>query len=157
MNNAGLTQNINFKWVVESSTVEGCFLKTSIKEMDVEFVLDTVCKPENWGYDYKIIGDTKICTISINFNNSWVSKSGDSFLNAAIKWGIGRKESDFRKTIPSIITSELNLDMKYVPAHDITKYGPLSKIPEGIMKGESLEIKDVNRYVNEFLSTKESK
>lgn len=110
-----------------------------------------------------------ICRIGIFINEHWVWKSdggsesniekakgllSDSFKRAAVKWGVGRFL--YRLTIIKI-PSIKGWQEKFYPAHDIKKYGPVEDIPAKILKWDydekrvSLEIADVNRYVNEFL------
>lgn len=77
-----------------------------IDARDVMQRLDDVCGPENWMDAYVESAKGRvICTLSININGAWVSKSdgagdtavegekgglSDAFKRAAVKWGIGR-------------------------------------------------------------------
>ena len=89
-----------------------------IDARDVMYRLDDVLGPLNWQDSYKEVMGRIICTLSIRFDEEWVSKSdgagdtkiegdkgaiSDAFKRAACRWGIGRYLYYFPKdgSIPS--------------------------------------------------------
>jgi len=174
-----LREPIDFKWRVQSSGKYSTTLVAYIDARDVEDVLDKIIGPENWQNSYTTIANQTLCNIGIRdpsapiTKESWIWKQdggtesniekekgllSDCFKRAAVKWGIGRflyrKKPYKLPSMPKVkadgtpYKDKFGKDM-YVPAHDPEKYGPVSNIPFGIVY--KLEIRDVDRYIWEFL------
>ena len=164
-----LKKEMPYKYRVQSCGQYNTTLVGYIDARDAEDLLDSVCGPENWCNDFKMIGTQMLCSIGVKNNGEWVFKHdggtksnieqekgllSDSFKRAAVKWGIGRFLYRLKIIkLPSIDSARKtkNNDIVYAPIHDVTKYGSATKVPKGILRYNTLQISDVNRYVWEFL------
>jgi len=170
-----LKKKIIYKWRVQSSKQYSTDLVAYIDARDVEDLFDEVCGPENWCCDFKTAGTQMICSIGIFIKGKWVYKSdggsasnieaekgllSDSFKRAAVKWGVGRflyRLEIFK--LASIDSGRKNKrgEVVYVPMHNVTKHGAAQSVPFGILvydgreKQITLQIRDVNRYIWEYL------
>lgn len=105
-----LKEPMPYKFRVQSSKYGKSTILSYIDSRQVQDRLDEAVGVENWGDEYRIIGDNLFCGISIkvqdeNGGDKWVTKwdvgvesnvdkekgnSSDSFKRSAVKWGVGR-------------------------------------------------------------------
>lgn len=162
MNLAKLKDEIKYKYKVQTSNSYGSTLVAYIDARDVMNVLDDVVGPENWTNDYRYIGSQMMCRIGIRTSEGWVYKEdggttgqfekdksliSDSLKRCSVLWGISR----FLYDLQLFKISSIELNGKWLPAHDSQKYGPVTNVPPGILKYKSLAIANINRYVWEYL------
>jgi len=171
MNYKKLKEEMPYRWRVQSTNQYSSTLVAYVDARDVEDRLDEVCGTENWSCDYKTAGTQMIAGIGIKCGEEWVVKHdggsesqvekekgllSDSFKRAAIKWGVGR----FLYSLVPIKLKSIERGGKFYPAHDFKKFGPMEKVPFGILKWDgtlkvnTLEIMDVNRYIDEVYTKK---
>lgn len=171
-----LKEEMPYRWRVQSTNQYSSTLVAYIDSRDVQDRLDEVCGTENWSCDYKVAGTQMIAEIGIKCDGEWVFKHdggsesqvekekgllSDSFKRAAIMWGIGRFLYNLvpikLKAIDTGKTNKKN-EKVYAPAHDFKKFGPIDKVPFGLLKWNgkenTLEITDVNRYIDEVYTKK---
>ena len=172
-----LKEEMPYKWRTQSVNQYNTILVAYIDARDVEDVFDTHVGPDKWQCKYSMVGEQMICDIGVYCNDQWVWKSdggtktdiegekgllSDSFKGAAVKWGPGRFL--YRLTpikLPSIDTGRTkNNKPVYAQMHDVKKYGAVQDVPKGIIQwgkdsngklNLTLQIKDVDAYVNKFL------
>lgn len=102
-----LKAEMPFKWKVQavSKYKPTATCVAYIDARDAMDRLDEVMGIDKWQDSYERIGDILYCTVSLNFNGQWRSKtdcgiesnmekekgqSSDAFKRACVKWGIGR-------------------------------------------------------------------
>lgn len=180
INLSELKKEMPYKWRVQTCKNYGTTLVAYVDARDDENKFDEVCGPENWQCEYSLMGDQMICRIGVYCNGQWVWKSdggtrtdiegekgllSDSFKRAAVKWGPGRFLYSLTPIkLPSIDTGrKKGSNTIYAPMHDTRKYGPAQGVPKGILAKTkddngnwalSLQIKEVDAYVNKFLKLK---
>lgn len=175
MNFKKLKEEMEFKWRVQNSGEFNTTLVAYIDARDVEDRLDAVCGPDKWQNKFTNVGTQRICSIGINVeSDKWVWKEdggtesniekdkgllSDCFKRSAVKWGIGRflysKKVYKLSSMPLLDyqgnQKSVNNRKMFCPAHDIKKHGPATGVPNGILRFNSVQIMDVNKYIWEFL------
>lgn len=100
-----LAEPTEYWWRLQSAKNGRATLVAYIDARQVQEVLDSVVRPENWQSDFKIVGGELFGGIGIKINQEWIWKwdvgvesnvdkekgrVSDAYKRAAVHWGIGR-------------------------------------------------------------------
>jgi hypothetical protein len=146
----------HISWRVGQKTTDGSMGQALpfIDNRVIQFVLDSIVKPENWRNEYtEVLADGKLiavrCALYIRVNGEWISKEdaapltvtnnlelaikgvySDAMKRAAVHWGIGRYLYEFRAPWVPLSEKGRLLSAPALPAHMLPEGATVRESPE---------------------------